>query len=120
MLMRLCRLLLLTIFLTAIAWGRDTWFQVSSPHFVVFSNGSEKQARRVGREFEQIRLVFEKAHPKLRLDSGSPVYVLAARDENTMKQLLPRVLGKARAGKTGWSFRAALGKKFRSRTSRRR
>lgn len=90
MLKRLSRLFLLTILLTAVAWSNDTWFQVDSPHFTVFSNGSEKQARRMAREFEQMRLLFEKGASKLRLDSGSPIYVIAARDEGTMKRLFPQ------------------------------
>src|SRR5579864_6098283 len=67
------------------------WIEVRSPHFRVLSDGGEKDARRVVREFEQIRAVFAMTFPALRLDSGAPLLVLAPRDELSMKALLPRM-----------------------------
>ena len=89
MLCRIFCLVLLSLSIGSTALAKDIWVRVSSPHFSVYSNGSEKQARRTARQFEQMRLVFEKGFPRLRLDSGSPIYVIAARDERSMKQLLP-------------------------------
>ncbi len=67
----------------------DTWVEVRSPHFTVVSNGSEKQARRVAEHFEQIRAVFLQASPGVRVDPGQPIIILAAKNENTLKALLP-------------------------------
>ena len=38
----------------------ETWLEVRTPHFTVVTNGSEKQARRVANQFEQIRAAFQK------------------------------------------------------------
>ncbi|MCI0349862.1 MAG: hypothetical protein L0Z53_10595, partial [Acidobacteriales bacterium] len=105
-------LVLLTTVLSPVAWCKDTWIKVSSPHFTVFSNGSEKQARRIAREFEQMRLVFEKGASKLRLDSGSPIYVLAARDESTTKQLFPEFWEKRGRAKPAGLFARFWEKNF--------
>lgn len=60
-----------------------------SPHFVVSSNAGEKEARRVADQFEQIRALFHTAFPNLRVDPAEPVLILAAKNESTMKMLLP-------------------------------
>jgi tetratricopeptide (TPR) repeat protein len=69
--------------------AKDVWVEVRSPHFVVSSNGGEKQARHVAQQFEEIRGVFQSAFSKLRVDPGKPILILAAKNENTMKALLP-------------------------------
>src|SRR6266849_1149516 len=65
------------------------WIEVRSPHFVVSSNAGEKEARRVADQFEQIRALFHAAFPNLRVDPAEPVLILAAKNESTMKLLLP-------------------------------
>jgi len=67
----------------------QTWLQLRSPHFILVTNGNEKQARRVAQQFELIRGVFKKLYPRARVDPGEPVIILAAKDENTLKALLP-------------------------------
>jgi tetratricopeptide (TPR) repeat protein len=69
--------------------SKDVWVEVRSPHFVVSSNAGEKQARHVAQQFEEIRGAFQTALPKLRLDLGKPIIVLAAKNENGLKVLLP-------------------------------
>src|SRR5271165_1457704 len=69
--------------------AKDVWLEVRSPHFVVASNAGEKQARQVAQQFEEIRGVFQTAFPKLRLDPGKPIIILAAKNENSMKALIP-------------------------------
>ena len=75
------------------AWGAGDpnlgWIEVRSPHFVVSSNAGEKEARRVADQFEQIRALFHTAFPNLRVDPAEPVLILAAKNESTMKLLLP-------------------------------
>jgi tetratricopeptide (TPR) repeat protein len=70
--------------------GETKWTEVSSPHFRVLSDGSDRDARRVAREFEQMRAVFSTSFPNLRLDSGAPLLVLAPRDESSAKTLSPQ------------------------------
>jgi Flp pilus assembly protein TadD len=65
------------------------WIEVRSPHFVVSSNAGEKEARRIADQFEQIRTLFHTAFANLRVDPAQPVLILAAKNESTMKMLLP-------------------------------
>src|SRR5689334_345456 len=65
------------------------WTEVRSPHFTVVSNAGEKEARRVADQFEQVRVLFHAALPNLRVDPAQPVVILAAKNEATMKALLP-------------------------------
>lgn len=65
------------------------WVEVRSPHFTVASNAGEKEARRVADQFEQVRVLFHAALPNLRVDPAQPVIILAAKNEATMKALLP-------------------------------
>jgi Protein of unknown function (DUF1570) len=65
------------------------WIEVRSAHFVVSTNAGEKEARRIADQFEQIRALFHAAFANLRVDPAQPVLILAAKNENTMKMLLP-------------------------------
>lgn len=67
----------------------ETWVEVRSPHFIVASNGGEKHARRIAEQFEQVRAVFQKALNNIRVDPGQPIIILAAKNEKTLKALLP-------------------------------
>lgn len=91
---RLCASLLACSFPAAVlelpaADKNDTWVEVRTPHFVVASNAGEKQARRVADQFEQIRAMFHTAFPKLRVDTAQRILILAAKNENSLKALLP-------------------------------
>jgi Tfp pilus assembly protein PilF len=72
------------------AASEKEWAEVRSQHFRVITDGSEKDARRVAREFEQIRFAMSSVYPKLRLDSGAPLLVMCPRDESSMKVLAPQ------------------------------
>jgi Tfp pilus assembly protein PilF len=69
--------------------GEKSWTEVRSPHFRVLTDGTDKDARRVAREFEQMRVALDEIFPNIRLDSGTPLLVVAARDEDSMKELSP-------------------------------
>src|SRR5262249_5401683 len=63
------------------------WVEIKSPSFTVVSNGGEGAARQVAKEFEQIRSLFMKLWSKE--VTGRPLLIVGARDEGTMKSLLP-------------------------------
>ncbi|MFB3923592.1 MAG: DUF1570 domain-containing protein [Terriglobia bacterium] len=89
----------------ALARGAEkpqVWLELRSPHFTVFTNGNDKQARRVAQQMEQIRAVFHMAFPRARVDSGAPILVFAAKDEKTFKALEPAAwTQKGQAERTG-------------------
>jgi tetratricopeptide (TPR) repeat protein len=80
--------LVLTVVAEAVG-GDRAWLEVKSPHFRVITNGTAADARHVAHEFEQLRYVFATEFPSFRLESGAPLLVVAARDEQTAKGLEP-------------------------------
>jgi tetratricopeptide (TPR) repeat protein len=65
------------------------WLQVQSPHFVVLTDSSEKQARRLAAQFEQMRSVFHMIMPNAGSEAGSPIVVLALKDRKGFQALEP-------------------------------
>jgi hypothetical protein len=70
------------------AFGAD-WVEVKSPAFTVICDGSEKDARRVLSQFEQIRAVLKDAWPWANVDPARPVTIVVLRDENEYRRLVP-------------------------------
>ena len=82
-------LLLLVVVYAATQYSADsTWHEIKSSNFRVLTDGSEKEGRRVAREFEQIRAVLGAALPTLK-DSTVPLLIFAARDEGSARRLIP-------------------------------
>ena len=67
----------------------EGWVEVRSPSFTVVSDGSEKDARKVVLQFEQVRALLQEVWPWARLDTVRPLTILAARDEGALRALLP-------------------------------
>ncbi len=90
------------LLLGSTAQARDAWQEVESRHFRVISDGTPGQARRIALQFEQIRAAFQKALPDLSQDPGQPVLVIAVKDEDGFKALLPQYWeGRNRAQPSG-------------------
>jgi Flp pilus assembly protein TadD len=86
---------------SCLAARRDTWLEVRSPNFIIVTNASERQARKTALEFEEIREVFRES---LRVAADHPtplITVIAAKDEDTLKQLLPEDYVKGHAHHAG-------------------
>ena len=86
-------LLILVLFMAAerksAAAKPDAWLQVRSPDFIVLTNSSEKEGRRVAYQFETIRAVFRQFFGLPDSAKDPPVIILAVKDENSLKPLLP-------------------------------
>jgi tetratricopeptide (TPR) repeat protein len=102
--------LLLTLFATLLAAARDkpeNWLEVRSPHFIVLSNSSEKQARHVADQFERMRFVFHTVFPRANVDPGTPIVVLAVKDKKDFRELEPEAyLAKGQIELAGLFLRA--------------
>ncbi len=86
--------LLLPLLAAALAAARDkpeNWLEVRSQHFTVVTNANEKTGRRFADQFERMRSVFHVAFPRLSIDTGSPIIVLAVKDERDFRTLEPQV-----------------------------
>lgn len=87
---------------SCLAAKRESWVEVRSPNFIVVSNAGEKQARKTALQFEEIRQVFRQS---LKVASSHPspvITIIAAKDNNTMKVLLPEDYVKGHAHHAGY------------------
>ena len=66
------------------------WIEVKSPHFIVATDDGERVARDLAWQFEQVREVIRQICPWAPAEVPKPYLVLAVRDENGMKALLPQ------------------------------
>ena len=76
------------------ALGAEAWVEVRSPSFTVVSDGSEKDARQVLLQFEQVRALLLGAWPGARVATERSVTILAVRDQRGLRALLPAFLEK--------------------------
>ena len=67
----------------------DSWLQVRTPHFLVVSNATEKDARIAAHKFEAMRSVFQRVFPEADLDTASPMLVFAVPDMRSVRALEP-------------------------------
>ncbi len=109
----MCRKTLLLAFLLSASFSgardkAENWIEVRSSHFIVATDSSDKQARRVADQFERMRSVFHVLFPKLNLDPSSPVVVLAVKNEKDFRGLEPEeYLAKGQLKLGGLFLRAA-------------
>ena len=96
------------------AFANDKPFtEVRSPNFRVLTDGSDGEARRIAREFEEMRVVFAAGFPNMRLSTGAPLLIFAVENEYGMKALAPalyRDKGPRPAGifQHGWEKQFAI------------
>jgi len=86
-------LLLFPLFVAALASAHDkpeNWLEVRSQHFTVVTNANERTGRRIADQFERMRSVFHVRFPHLAIDTGSPIIVLAIKDERDFRTLEPQ------------------------------
>lgn len=65
------------------------WVEVRSPNFIVVSNAGEGQARKTAVQFEQVRSLFRDSLPYVKNSPSPVITVLAVKDENSLRDLLP-------------------------------
>ncbi|MGH9417013.1 MAG: DUF1570 domain-containing protein [Terriglobales bacterium] len=84
--------------------------RVTSPHFVVVSDGSVSQAREVAGQLERLRQVFQQTFPGLRLDELARIHVLAVRNFKEFREVEPAAyLAKGSAQLSGYFQRSPEG-----------
>jgi tetratricopeptide (TPR) repeat protein len=79
----------------------ETWFEVRSPNFIVVTNAGEKEARKTAIRFEQIRAVFRRSLDVANKHQSPVITILAVKDENSVKALLPEYWAKGHAHPAG-------------------
>jgi tetratricopeptide (TPR) repeat protein len=84
-----------------VAAKHETWFEARSPNFIVVCNAGEKQARKTAIRFEQIRAVFRRELELASKHQSPVISILAVKDEDSMKALLPEYWVKGHAHPAG-------------------
>jgi tetratricopeptide (TPR) repeat protein len=91
----------------------ESWIQITSPHFVVVTNSSEKQGRRIADQFERMRSLFHALFPKAQMDTtGAPIIVLAMNDDKGFRALEPQEYLAKGSLKLGGLFLEAADKNY--------
>ena len=99
-------LLLFAAFVPSAGAQALPWLEVTTPHFVVISNSTEREARRAGIQFERMRSVFGRIFPDTNIDTATPIVVLAVQDKRNLQALEPPAyLGKGRLNIVGLFLR---------------
>src|SRR5579862_3974649 len=88
MLRKLSCLVLLAMCCRAIA-ATEQWIEIRSPHFTLYSDTGEKQARHTLDQFERMRWLYQTLFPKANVDPAEPIVVVAARNEKIFQTLEP-------------------------------
>ncbi len=65
------------------------WVEAKTEHFAVISDAGTGMARELAWQFEQVRAAIHVLWPWSQSDLQRPILVLAARDEDSMRKLLP-------------------------------
>jgi len=95
-----CTLALLCI--RAHAESTPSWLQVTTPHFTVVTDASERQARNVAAQFERMQAVFSTILRSTQTDSGAQIVVLALKNKRDFQAVEPAdYLAKGKLDLTG-------------------
>jgi hypothetical protein len=58
--------------------GAERAVEITSPHFVVYSNAGETMARAMAVRAERVRATFARVWPWARVDAGAPISIFAS------------------------------------------
>jgi tetratricopeptide (TPR) repeat protein len=73
---------------------RDSWLRVESPHYVFFSNATERSSRRIAINLERLRDVLVQLDPGMKVDSGRPLNIYVFEDNIALVPYKPLRDGK--------------------------
>jgi Tfp pilus assembly protein PilF len=86
------------------------WTEIRSPHFIVLTNSSEKNGRRIANQLEQMRSVFQKIFPTVTDGNEAPMTVFALKDKKSFQTLEPEAyLAKGQLDLAGYFMQSEEG-----------
>ena len=89
----LAALLLVFVFISP-AVAKDKWLRITSKHFTLIGNASEKDIRTVGTKLEQFRSVFSQLFPRVNVESPVPIKVIVFKNKSSYVPFMPGYNGK--------------------------
>jgi tetratricopeptide (TPR) repeat protein len=87
-------LIALALFTSSLHAADQHWIRVSSDHFVVLTDSSEKSGHDVVARFEQMRAVFGQLLMRSKLTMGQPIEIIAVSNQGEYDQIAPMINGK--------------------------
>ena len=103
----LCLLFLAGILSRSAAGAPEQWVQITSDHFTLITDASEKDGRHTLDQFERMRWVFGKFFPNLNPESAIPITVIAVKNGKGFEALLPQDrMGKGQLQLAGFFMRS--------------
>jgi Flp pilus assembly protein TadD len=82
----------------------DPWLQLRSPHFTFFSNASERTARKVALDLEQLRSALSQLNPGLELTSPIPTWIYVFKDTSSFAPYRLLYEGRSQSGEGYFIF----------------
>jgi cytochrome c-type biogenesis protein CcmH/NrfG len=83
---------------TALPREKDTWIQLRSPHFTLFSNASERATREIALDLEQLRSALAQLNPDLELTSPVPTWIYVFKDTSSFAPYRLHFEGRPQSG----------------------
>jgi len=84
----------------------DQWIEISSPHFKVITDSSDKQGRHTLDQFERMRWMFQTLFPASKVDPPLPIVVVAVRNRQQFQMFEPAAyLAKGQMNLAGFFLR---------------
>ena len=74
--------------------AKDNWVKVTSKHFTLVGNASERDIRTVGTKLEQFRHVFSQLFPQVSVNSSVPITVVVFKNKSAYTPFMPVYNGK--------------------------
>ena len=76
----------------------DPWIQLRSPHFTLFSNASDRRARKIALDLERLRSALSQLNPDLKLGSPTPTWIYVFKDTGSFAPYRLFYQGRPRTG----------------------
>jgi tetratricopeptide (TPR) repeat protein len=75
---------------------RDSWIEVRTPHFTLYSDASESKTRDIGLDLERFRSVLLLLRNSFSANAPVPTFVFVLKSESAMRPYLPVMAGRPR------------------------
>lgn len=87
--MRTLAMLVAWTLVSGVVAADEIWLELKTASFTVISNSGERTARKTADEFEQVRAAYGKIWPWTQKANGTPVVVLALKNEEAFRRWAP-------------------------------
>lgn len=69
--------------------AKRTLLEITTPHFVIYTDSGKGDGKKIAAEFEQVRNAAEMFMPQYKTEFGKPIWILALHDVKALQKALP-------------------------------